>query len=122
MTSTDSTKTGVKRKRSVNALLTDIPPLKSIKFKSMESPHRSATANLPNIDPRNPYALFSLYISESDIQNIACSTNAYAEIQILKNSAINPQNWQSTTSAEIKDLELVPGVIDFAFLIHQRTR
>ncbi|EDN09363.1 predicted protein [Histoplasma mississippiense (nom. inval.)] len=82
------TSTGVKRKRSVSALLADIPPLKSIRFKSMESPHRSPTANLPNIDPRNPYTLFSLYISESDIQNIACSTNAYAEIQISRNSAI----------------------------------
>ncbi|EDN07670.1 predicted protein [Histoplasma mississippiense (nom. inval.)] len=76
----------------------------------MESPHHPPTVNLLNIDPRNPYTLFSLYISESDIQNIACSTNAYAEIQISKNSAINPRDWQSTTPAEIKDLELVPGV------------
>ncbi|QSS59577.1 hypothetical protein I7I51_09013, partial [Histoplasma capsulatum] len=68
----------------------------------MESPHRSPTANLPNIDPRNSYTLFSLYISESDIQNIACSTNAYAEIQISRNSAINPREWQPTTSTEIK--------------------
>ncbi|EDN07499.1 predicted protein [Histoplasma mississippiense (nom. inval.)] len=71
----------------------------------MESPHRSPTANLPNIDPRNSYTLFSLYISESDIQNIACSTNAYAEIQISRNSAINPREWQPTTSTEIKKLE-----------------
>ncbi|KAG5301323.1 hypothetical protein I7I48_01297 [Histoplasma ohiense] len=40
---------------------------------------------------------YSLYISECDIliQNIVCSTNVYAEIQISKNSVINSWNWQS---------------------------
>ncbi|EDN07287.1 predicted protein [Histoplasma mississippiense (nom. inval.)] len=69
----------------------------------MESLHRPPAVNLSNdIDPRNPYTLFSLYISEADIQNIASSTNAYTEIQISRNSAINPQDWQTTTPAEIK--------------------
>lgn len=68
----------------------------------MQSLHRPPVSNLPNINPGNPYALFSLYISELDIQNIASSTNAYAELQISKNPAHNPRDWQSTTSAEIK--------------------
>ncbi|QSS57713.1 hypothetical protein I7I53_11987 [Histoplasma capsulatum var. duboisii H88] len=55
----------------------------------MESLHRPPAVNISNIDPRDPYTLFSLYISESDIQNIAHFINAYAEIQIARNPAIN---------------------------------
>ncbi|EDN02452.1 predicted protein [Histoplasma mississippiense (nom. inval.)] len=68
----------------------NIPPLKDVKFNSMEALRRLPAVNLlNNIDPQSPYALFSLYISEADIQNITSSTNAYTKIQILKNPALN---------------------------------
>ncbi|EEH05908.1 predicted protein [Histoplasma capsulatum G186AR] len=87
----DSTKKSEKQKQSPSEIIADIPPLKDVKFNSMKALHRLPAVNLPNnIDPQSPYALFSLYISEADIQNITSSTNAYAEIQISRNPALNP--------------------------------
>ncbi|OJD09630.1 hypothetical protein ACJ73_10178, partial [Blastomyces percursus] len=109
ITNRDPTKTTGKRKRTVEKVIAEIPPLESVKFLPMETPHRDPILNLPtNIDITSPYALFTLFFTEECSQNISDSTNLYAKLKRDNGDTDNEAPELSGAEEEEEDKDIPP--------------
>ncbi|EDN06697.1 predicted protein [Histoplasma mississippiense (nom. inval.)] len=76
------TKMSRKRKRPIEEVIAELPPLESVKFHPILPASRDPILNIPaNINISSPYALFTLFFSEESLQNISDSTNLYAKLK-----------------------------------------
>ncbi|EDN09853.1 predicted protein [Histoplasma mississippiense (nom. inval.)] len=76
------TKMSRKRKRPIEEVIAELPPLESVKFHPILPASRDPILNIPaNINISSPYALFTLFFYEESLQNISDSTNLYAKLK-----------------------------------------
>ena len=93
------------RKRPFAEVLADIPLLESVIFEPLDTGlDREPQIRLPeDIDPDDPYALFSLFWPEDLWQIISRNTNLYAiQKRIGKQSPKCSRPWYDTSAIEIK--------------------
>src|SRR5580700_5292462 len=93
------------RKRPFAEVLADIPLLESVIFEPLNTgPDREPQIRLPeDIDPDDPYALFSLFWPEDLWQIISRNTNQYAiQKRIGKQLPKSSRPWHDTSTTEIK--------------------
>lgn len=96
-----------KRKRELQDIISELPKRETFdrEYIPLPSLRRSPELQLPaDIDITDPYALFSLFITNETIEEISDATNTYAhwKRQRLAEKFTQGRTWKDTNSAEIK--------------------
>jgi hypothetical protein len=87
-------------KRTPAELIDAIPPPPDYEPLPHRQIHRAPTIQLPLHVNRDPYSLFTLFITEAHFRTIAANTNRYAEVK--KAGTEGKRAWWPTSAAEIK--------------------